>query len=388
MHKIINLGCKLNQYEGFCLAKKFGDIKDLIIVNTCCVTKEAEIKSLKKFRQAIRRYPTSKIIATGCACRIAPEKFSKAHQVIDNVERIDLIKNILPEPDRSRYFLKIQDGCNGTCAFCIVAKVRNTIKSKSLAEIVEEISWATALGYKEVVLVGANIGLYGIDLGLSLTDLLKTLAEVNILTRVRLSSIEPQFIDEELIAGLKELPFCRHFHIPIQSGDNRVLLQMGRGYDVSHLGKVIELVSKNFTDVAISGDVIVGFPGEGEKEFLNTFDFLKANPFTHLHVFPYSPRPFTRSYSLGDPVPAGVKNERLWQLKNLIAEKNYRYRLGLIDKRFGAIIEQKIGKSTIGLTDNYCRVIIDSMQKKHDLVTIKITEVTSELTFGSVLENE
>jgi threonylcarbamoyladenosine tRNA methylthiotransferase MtaB len=384
LRKLINLGCKLNQYEGYCLLKKFSGLDDLVIVNTCCVTREAEKKSLKKLKQAIKKYPKAEIIATGCACRIAPEKFRRAHKVIDNVERIELIENILPEPNKSRYFLKIQDGCNGRCTFCIVAKVRATIKSKTLMDIVEEIAWANALGYKEIVLVGANIGLYGIDLDLSLTDLLREIAGIKDLPRVRLSSVEPQFVNDELIAVLRDLPFCRHFHIPIQSADDRILGGMGRGYDASHLGKIIELISKNFSDAAISGDVIVGFPGEGEEEFLNTYNFLAASCFTHLHVFPYSPRPGTEAYELGDPIPGDVKNERLWRLKNLIAEKNYKFRLGLIGKDFGTIIEERIGPSSIGLTDNYCRVMIDSRQGKNALVRVRITTVTEKATAGTI----
>ncbi len=388
MPKLINLGCKLNQYEGFCLSKKFAHLEDLIIVNTCCVTREAELKSLKKYRQALKKYPESKIIATGCVCRIAPEKFSKAYQVIDNVKRIELIDNILPEPEKSRYFLKIEDGCNGACTFCIVSKIRDTIKSKPPADIVEEISWATALGYKEIVLVGANIGLYGFDIGLGFTDLLKTLAEIKNLPRIRLSSIEPQFVSEELIAGLKQLPFCRHLHIPIQSGDDSVLSKMGRTYDVSHLTEIIELIAKNFTDVAIGADVIVGFPVEENREFENTFNFLKSKPFTHIHVFPYSPRPLTSSFALGNPIAGNVKNERLWQLKDLIAEKNYQFRLGLIGKTIDAIIEENRDKASIGLTDNYLRVVLDSKQKKNELMKIKITQVTKESTLGSVIDNQ
>ena len=388
MPKLINLGCKLNQYEGFCLIKKFGHLDDLVVVNTCCVTKEAEQKSLKKYRQALKKYPQGRIIATGCVCRLTPEKFSKAYQVIDNVQRVELIENILPEPGKSRYFLKIEDGCNGTCTFCIVSKIRNTVRSKPLADIVEEVSWAIALGFKEIVLVGANIGLYGFDSGLCLTDLLKTLAEIKDLPRIRLSSIEPQFISDELIADLKQLPFCRHFHIPIQSGDDHVLSGMGRNYDIFRLNKIIELVSTNFTDVAIGADVIVGFPTEGDTEFANTYNFLNTNPFTHLHVFPYSPRPQTEAYSHGNPVPGNLKNGRLWQLKDLIAEKNYQFRLGLIGKNLDAIIEENRDKSSIGLTDNYLRVALDSKQKKNERMKIKITQVTKESTLGSVSSNE
>ena len=374
----------MNQYEGFCLIKKFAHIDDLIIVNTCCVTKEAELKSFRKYQRAVKKYPKSKVIATGCACRFNPDRFAGAYQVLDNVQRIDVIKDILPTPDKSRYFLKIEDGCNENCSFCIVSKVRNKIKSKSIADIEKEVNWAMSLRFKEIVLVGANIGLYGFDSGSRLTDLLKALKRIPDLPRIRLSSIEPRFMSQELIQGLKEIPFCHHFHLPIQSADDDVLSQMGRAYDVSYLEEMINLIRRNFDDVAIGADIIVGFPGEGEKEFSNTYDFIKSYPFTNLHIFPYSQRPLTRAYDLGDPVLPAAKKERLWQLKDLIAEKNYGFRQSLVDKTFDCIIENSKTDSSIGLTDNYVRVRIKDHLLKNKLIKIRITEATKDLTFGVV----
>jgi threonylcarbamoyladenosine tRNA methylthiotransferase MtaB len=383
LQKIFNLGCKLNQYEGYCLLEKFANIEDLVIVNTCCVTREAEIKSLKKFRHAIKNYPTCKIIASGCACRLHPEKFAAAHEIIDNVERNILIKDILPHPDRARFFLKIEDGCNEACTYCIVAKVRDKVESKALNAIENEINWAKDLGYKEIVLVGANIGLYGIDRGSSLADLLKFLSTIPDSPRIRLSSIEPKFINREIIKLLKDLPLCRHFHIPVQSADNHILELMKRGYDVSYLENTIHLISDNFHDVAIGGDVIVGFPGEEEKNFLNTFQFIESNPFTHLHVFPYSPRPCTEAYDLGDPVPRNIKRQRLWQLKKLIARKNHQFRKSLQDKIFNIIIEQS-GDEVSGLTDNYTRVVVNGDYSENSLLRVKIIKVLEDKTIGKV----
>lgn len=384
MQKIFNLGCKLNQYEGFCLLKKFADIEDLVIVNTCCVTKEAEIKSLRKFRSALKRYPNNKVIATGCACRFSPEKFAAAHRVIDNVQRNYLIKDILPEPKKSRFFLKIEDGCNDNCTYCIVSKVRHKIESKTIDEINREIHWAISLGYKEIVLVGANIGLYGVDIGLRLIDLLKSLSTVSYLPRIRLSSIEPKFLDSELIKSLKDLPLCRHFHIPIQSADNSILSRMKRGYDVSHLEKIIDLININFDNVAIGGDVIVGFPGEGEDEFSNTYKFIESTFFTHLHIFPYSPRFGTEAYSLGDPILREEKKRRLWRLKKLVQRKNYQFRKNLLNKTFNIIVEKNDGFVS-GLTDNYIRVVVDRNCGEDKLLKVKITDVTEDTTFGDVI---
>ncbi len=375
----------MNQYEGFCLLKKFADTEDLVIVNTCCVTREAEIKSLRKLRYAVKEYPNSTVVATGCSCRINPEKFAAAHQVIDNVQRNYLIKNILPEPAKSRFFLKIEDGCNAHCTYCIVPKVRDKIESKTIDKIKKEIDWALSLGHKEIVLVGANIGLYGIDRGLRLADLLKALGNMRDLPRVRLSSIEPKFIDTEFIMALKDVPFCRHFHIPLQSADDDILSRMRRGYDVHYLEMVLDLIDRNFSDVAIGGDAIVGFPGEEEREFKNTYAFIDAHPFTHLHVFPYSPRPGTQAYKLGDPVPKGEKRKRLWQLKELIEEKNYRFRQTLKSKLFTIVMEKHNGCIS-GLTDNYIRVTIDGNYCERRLLDVKITHVTRDRTIGDVVK--
>lgn len=383
MNILFNFGCKLNQYEGFCLLKKFATSDNFIVVNTCCVTKEAEIKSLRKLKQLIRRHPRSRIIVAGCACTLYPEKFSQAHKVINNNARNLLIKGIFPTPEKARYFLKIQDGCNEFCTYCVVPYVRKRLESKPLLEIIREIEWAKSLNFQEIVLVGANIGLYGVDNGSSLFDLLKMLRNIPDLPRIRLSSIEPKFINPELIYSLKDLPFCRHFHIPIQSANNKVLLLMRRNYDASHLERSIALIQENFSDVAIGADVIVGFPFENEKEFFYTYKFIQHNPFTHLHVFPYSPRTNTIAYKYGDPVSYQEKKYRLRLLREMIQEKNYRFRKGLVGKRLNIIVE-KNNSNTSGLTDNYIRVKVIEKCKERRLVAIKINEVTRDATFGSI----
>lgn len=387
MQKIFNIGCKLNQYEGFCLLKKYADVKDVVIVNTCCVTREAEIKSLKKFRYALKRYPKNTIIATGCACRLYPEKYAHAHEVIDNVERNALIENILPTPEKARYFLKIQDGCSGCCTYCIVSKVREKVESKAIQDIKEEINWARSLGYKEIVLVGANIGLYGNESGASLKHLLIGLRDIPDSPRIRLSSIEPQFIDVDLVACLKDIPFCRHFHIPMQSADDEILSNMKRNYDNAFLNKIVDIIYRSFDDVAIGADIIVGFPTEGEKEYSKTYAFVESNPITHLHVFTYSPRPGTEAFTLGDPVPKAEKKRRLWQLKSLIGKKNYVFRQRLKNKLFTIITEENHSEIS-GFTDNYVRIIVDGEWRGNELLDVKITDVAREKTFGEVVHTD
>lgn len=382
MRTIYNIGCKLNQYEGYCLFEKYSHVENLVVVNTCCVTKEAETKSVRKLRSALRKFPDSTIVATGCACQLARGKFSGAHRIIDNVERNRLIQGIYPRPNRSRYFLKIQDGCNEKCTFCIVPKVRDTIVSKPIEIVIDEIHWARHCGYHEIVLVGANIGLYGIEKEMRLHDLLKALSTVRDLPRIRLSSIEPKFVDAELIACLKDLPFCRHFHIPLQSADNVVLDRMNRGYAVDHLQHIVDLIHAHFNDCAIGADIIVGFPSEGEREFQSTYQFVEMNPFTHLHVFPYSVRPGTVASTFGDVVSRQEKRRRLWQLQKLIAHKSYVFRKGLRGKTLRVIVEQHDG-SVLGVTDNYIRVEVDEDCTERGVYPITVTRVTPQKTYGT-----
>lgn len=380
---LFNVGCKLNQYEGHCLSEKFHNDDDVIIVNTCCVTHEAEVKSLKKFRQAKRNFPDKKIIVTGCLVQLRPELFS-GYETINNEERNNIIENIFPEPRKARYFLKIEDGCNQPCTFCVVSILRKRIISKPVEIIKKEIEWAKNLGFNEVVLVGANIGLYGSDIGSSLIEIFKGISKIKILPRIRLSSLEPNFINAELISCLKDLPICRHFHIPIQSGDDRILSLMGRQYNSDYLKNIFELITKNFSDVAIGADIIVGFPEEKEIEFKNTYDLIHNSPITHLHIFTYSPRHITEAYKFGNPIGAEEKKKRFWMLKKLIIEKNYKFRKNLIDKEIFAIIEKKRGVVK-GLTDNYIQVNIDQPCQERELRAIKITKVTETETFGMVL---
>jgi threonylcarbamoyladenosine tRNA methylthiotransferase MtaB len=387
LRKLINLGCKLNQYEGRCLFERFSHIDDLLVVNTCCVTKEAEVKSQKKFRSIRRNFPNAYVIATGCACRLHPSEYAGADRMIDNVERNAFIKNVLPRPEKARYFLKIQDGCNMPCTFCIVSKLRNTIESRTPQSIEREIIHARSSGYSEVVLVGANIGLYGRELNTGLPELLYEISRVNDSPRIRLSSVEPLFINRRLVRVLKEIPFCRHFHIPIQSADDSILKKMNRGYDVAYLSETIDMLQSSFPDIAIGADVIVGFPDEGVSEFLNTYRFIEQNPFTHLHVFPYSPRPLTPALSLGNPIPAIEKKRRLWELKNLIQRKNYEFRRTLLHKDFDVVIESSNGKYS-GLTDNYIRVALNQPCRINDMVRVRIDRVTHEHTTASIYTEE
>jgi threonylcarbamoyladenosine tRNA methylthiotransferase MtaB len=386
LKKLINLGCKLNQYEGFCLLERFGDAEDVVIVNTCCVTHEAEVKSLKKYRYALRTFKNAAVIVTGCLCRMCPEKFSAAHQIIDNVARNMLIADVLPAPERSRYFLKIEDGCVSTCTFCVVKNVRQVVESKSLEEVDREIRWAVAHGYHEIVIVGANIGLYGSERGLSLAALLEHLATKRNLPRIRLSSLEPSFVAPDVLKRLQDIPFCRHIHIPIQSADDELLGRMGRQYRAADLDKAIELITSQFNDIAIGADVIVGFPGEDRAAFERTAEFIDRHPFTHIHVFTYSPRPGTEAFAFGDPVPHHEKKRRSRYLYGMVREKNFAFRKTHQGKACDIVLE-KTGSRLEGLTDNYIRISLDDCPVSEGVVRVLIMDVTRTQTMGRVVSD-
>lgn len=381
---LYNLGCKLNQYEGHALCAAFADDADVVIVNTCCVTREAEIKSLRRLRHCRRKYPGKKLVATGCLCLLHPEKFAEADRIISLPDRNKLIDRSFPKPEKSRYFLKIQDGCTEPCTYCIVPRVRPKLESKDIPDILREIAWVRENGFGEVVLVGANIGLYGQEQGRDLAGLIQTLAGHDIQPRVRLSSIEPRFLTPELLSALAALRVCRHFHIPIQSADDSVLKAMGRRGDRSALDLTINRIAKAFPEAAIGADIIVGFPAEDEAAFLRTYEFIREKPFTHLHVFPYSPRPGTQVESLGDPVPAAVKKERRLRLQKLIHDKHLEFRRALAGQILDAVVERNSLGEMSALTDNYLWVRIAGSHPSGARIKVKITVVEPHVTAGMV----
>jgi threonylcarbamoyladenosine tRNA methylthiotransferase MtaB len=382
---LYNLGCKVNQYEGHALRAAIIPGDDLVIVNTCCVTHEAVIKSLRRLRHVRKKYPDHKVIATGCACLLYPEKFSDADRVITLAERDELIRRVYPSPSKSRYFLKIQDGCSESCTYCIVPRVRPKLASKTIPEIRTEIGWARSQGFGEVVLVGANIGLYGAERGMTLPGLINALAEIGPEPRIRLSSIEPKFLTPELIAAISRLPACRHFHIPIQSADDRILRVMGREKTRAELSQLLGLAAAAFPGAAFGADLIVGFPGEDEAAFQRTFDFIKDQPFTHLHVFPYSPRPGTAAEPFGDPVTKPEKKNRLWRLKKMIQEKNLCFRRRWLGQVLDAIVEHDTTGAISALTDNYIRVWIKGFFPFGARIKVRITAAEPQFTMGRAL---
>lgn len=382
---LINTGCKVNQYEGYCLEQRYARDEKVVIINTCCVTREAEIKSLKRLRQARRDYPDHRIVVTGCMCSLPGKRFGDKVEILTNEQRNREIATLLPARQRSRYFLKIQDGCIGQCSYCVVSRIRTVLYSKPIAVVKKEIEHARHLGYNEIVLVGANIGLYGAESGGSLVSLLREIERIRDLPRIRLSSLEPSYVTRELHQALKALPFCRHFHIPIQSACDSILRGMARPYTRQDLQRLVDIIVHDYADVCLAADVIVGFPGEDEKAFLDTAAFIQGNPFVHIHVFPYSPRPITPAYKLGDPIGFREKKNRLWKLRNIIRDKNHDFRQRLVGQVCDVIIEKHKGVLT-GLTDHYIRVLFEPLPdkaKEKELRLVRMLRATRDDTWAA-----
>lgn len=380
---IKTLGCKVNYAESEKLANFFKKegyeiVKNekeanTILLNTCVVTKEAEKNSYKWLNFYKKR--NYQIILTGCLTpflnnqKISPDGQIK---IIPLKEKQRLIEKEEILPIRRRVFLKIVDGCEQLCNYCLVSRIRGKIKSLCEDWIIKECQRLSNLGIEEIVLCGINLGAYGKDIGTSLKNLLRRLAKEVKNLRFRLSSLEVNTIDEELLTTLiqltKEGIICPHFHLPLQSAANRILIKMGRSYTVEEYEQVLTRLVENLPDVNIGCDVMVGYIGEAEADFLATYRFLERMPFAYFHVFPFSKRPFTPAFKEEETVSLKKKKERLKILLNLRAKKIEEYCQKFFNKvRLGILIEDDIY-----LTDNYLNVKVFSNNKTK--IPIKILD--------------
>jgi threonylcarbamoyladenosine tRNA methylthiotransferase MtaB len=389
------LGCKINQHETDAMRRAaasegisivpFDAEADVYVINTCSVTAKSDYQCRQTIRAAIRRREGARVIVTGCYAETRPQEIRNipgVSMVLGNREKTIITRYLSGSgvheqaltpvnhetfEVRTREFLKVQDGCDSRCTYCIVPLARGASRSIAREQVLRMFDQAVDKGCPEVVLSGIHIGRYGHDLDPSetLTSLVRDLLARRKQARIRLSSIEPNEITDELVDMLGH-GLCRHLHIPLQSGDDAILCSMNRTYNSRSYKTLVETVAAKVPDIAIGADVMAGFPGEGEKEFQNTYDLIKDLPFTHLHVFSYSPRPGTPAAAMKGQVPDRIKKERNEALRALEFKKNLAFREGLIGKMLGTVLEkgQKIGEGMIsGLTDNYVRVHVSGVQE-------------------------
>lgn len=421
--KIITLGCKVNQYESAFIEESLLDMgcrranqareADLVVVNTCIVTARASYQSRQALRRAIRETPRAIIAAVGCYGQVFPDELSK-------IDGVDIIagnkgKSSLPGlltkvshhnpplvvreefvplnhfehapitrfSDRTRAFLKIQDGCESFCSYCIVPKARGPQRSLGPHRVIELLKGLERSGYKEVVLAGVHLGKYGADFGNDM-DLTKLLAEIRgnrCRLRIRLSSLEPMEIEENLIALTARHDWlCRHFHISLQSGDDEVLRRMNRHYTARMVTRVINDIARLIPQVCIGVDVLVGFPGETDRAFNNTFGLLQDLPVSYLHVFPYSRREGTAAAGFPDQLDHKNIKERTLLLRRLDKEKRRIFWASLVGGSFPVLTEGWVpgdGKQISGLSDNYVRFAFPSSSLiKNEIVKVRAERVT------------
>ncbi|MGB9663310.1 MAG: tRNA (N(6)-L-threonylcarbamoyladenosine(37)-C(2))-methylthiotransferase MtaB [Ignavibacteria bacterium] len=423
------LGCKLNYAEtsvignsflkrGFSITD-FDSRADVYVINTCTVTENAERECRQIIRRALRHNPNGFVIVTGCYAQLRPEQIQKIEGVdlvlgskekfeifnfLDSFEKKDLacvyVSSLeklndfgpaftpLPE-DRTRAFLKIQDGCDYKCSFCTIPKARGLSRSQPEDETVSQLSELVEKGFKEIVLTGVNVGDYGSKIGTNLYNLLKKLIKVDGDFRIRISSIEPNLLTDEIIELVaSEDKLCKHFHIPLQSGSDKILKKMQRRYLSKLYAERIEKVKSLIPQAGIGVDVIVGFPGEDENDFKATQEFIANLPVSYLHVFTYSERPGTPASEMKEQVPKNERRRRTNTLRILSARKKYQFYLEMIGTEQKVLFEHRDDDGSIkGFTSNYIRVVTNLQSDlTNKFADFKLMDLKNDLVVGEVIK--
>lgn len=426
-----NVGCKLNTYEIEALTNgldlrgyeivPFSAQADVYVVNTCTVTGSGDSDSRKAVRRAKRQNPDATVVATGCYAQRRPQELDAAGAdlVIGNGQKAQLLDKLAAhlggapvEPcspqtrprteqflaiegavnqGRTRGMLQIQDGCDEHCTYCIIPTVRGHSASRKASEIVEQARTMVASGYRELALTGVHTGSYGYDQDdqHALVALLVELTQIDGLERIRLNSIEPGYVDDALIDFAAASPkFCRHFHVPLQSGDDQILKRMGRRYNRAYYAERIERIATLIPDCAIGADVMVGFPGESDRQFMQTRALLADLPMTYLHVFSYSLREGTPAERLRDHQEKSVMKDRSQNLIALGEAKRLAFHQRFVGQHLQILAEGRPDPATglqVGLSDNYIKTLFTGSAQRNEFLTVHIEQAREDLVFGARL---
>lgn len=378
-----SLGCRLNQSEIQALERALVAAGHVVVaaperaavcvLNTCAVTAAAERKSRHRLRALARANPQARIAALGCYATLAPETCAAlpgVAWVIPNDEKEQTVGLIAPAPAsqsadkglsrwRTRAFVKVQDGCDNHCTYCLTRILRGPSRSRPLEEVVTEVQTLADAGYREAVLTGVNLGSYGHDRGQSdgLRHLVAALLAHTDIPRLRLSSLEPWAVDEDFFRLWENPRLCRQIHLPLQAGHDETLRRMGRRITTARFARLVEAARAAIPDAAITTDIIVGFPGEDETAFRAGYEFVAALGFARLHVFPYSPRPGTPAAAFPDQVPHAERERRARRMRALGDALAARFRRRFVGRRMAVLWESRRDGHWQGLTDNYLRVV-------------------------------
>lgn len=418
----ITLGCKVNQYETNAMIQKFiekgYDIvdytnkADIYIVNTCTVTNMSDRKSRQMLRRVKEINPHAIVAACGCYAQVAKERLEKISEIdliLGNNEKKEIVKYVeefiqkneetnkkieetedvmhtlefvdfgnVTYTEKTRAVIKVQDGCDRFCSYCIIPYARGRVRSRKPKSIISEIKSIANKGIKEVVITGIHVASYGKDFKeeYRLIDLLEEINKIEGIKRIRLGSIEPLLITEEFISRLVKLEkVCHHFHLSLQSGCDETLKRMNRKYTTKEFENIVSILRKNYEDVILTTDIIVGFPGESEEEFHNTYEFLEKIKFYKMHVFKYSPRKGTKAAIMDKQINGNVKEERSQKLIDLSNKNEKKYNETYLGKEVEVLFEEKKENIYKGHTKNY--ILVHLPEK--DIQSNKIENIENEI---------
>lgn len=419
----ITLGCKLNFAETTSIVRefnengyqtvKFSEKADVVIINSCTVTAQAERKSVYAAKKAAKISPDAKIIVVGCAAQTNPERFLNIPQVelvlstSDKFKAFSLINGTVEKKiyscdinevsnfdhaysttERTRSFLKIQDGCDYKCSYCTIPKARGKSRNTKIYEIINDANTIAKTGVKEIILTGVNIGDFGKSTGETFFNLIKELEKVHGIERYRISSIEPNLLTSEIIDFVAESEkFMPHFHIPLQAGSDDVLKLMKRRYNTTMFRDKIHEVHQKLPDAFLGIDVIVGFPGETSDNFQQTYELLSSLPISYLHIFPYSDREGTVASKIAKKVPSEWIKDREKTLKKLSDEKNITFNERFLSKKRSVLFEGNIKNGGIyGFTDNYLKVYVKTNSDlKNKIKEVELISQNDDVIFGEIV---
>lgn len=422
---IITFGCKVNSYESEYIKEQMlnnqytfideHETSDIVIVNTCSVTNIADNKCQKMIRSIRRENPSAILVVCGCSAEnlrdiynnmdidilIGNTKKSEIVSLINNYIKTNHEYHFFSNEEKksfenmsvtnysnlTRAFVKIEDGCENFCAFCIIPYVRGNIRSKDMSDIIKEVNDLVAHGHKEIVLTGINTGAYGKDKGYDLTDLIKELSKINNLERIRISSIEMTEINDKFISEYKNNhKICPHLHVSLQSGSAKILKLMNRKYTKeSYLDNIRKIIASR-PDTNLTTDVIVGFPGETEDDFQECINFCKEVGFSKIHVFPYSKREGTVASTMNNQIPNEIKKERARRLINIDQELELSFNKKYLNQEINVLIEETKNGKSYGHTNNFIKVEIAEKLEKNQNYKIKVIEAYPLYVIGKIVK--
>lgn len=410
-YRVATLGCRTNQYESAAYEKQLkemgmaransGESADLCIVNTCTVTESADSSSRHQIRQLRRENPGAKIVVTGCLADRLPKEIgtmTEVDEVVPNKSKENLLAQIFPEEElpefaidqfggHTRAFVKVQDGCNSFCTYCIIPYVRGRSRSRDVDSILREVEKLTSNGYKEVVITGVNVGDFdGNGKGVTLAELVREIDQIKGLERLRISSIDPDEVDEALLdAVISGKTTCHSMHIVLQSGSNAILKKMNRKYTRQMFLEAIDKCKSASKDFTFTTDIIVGFPGETDSDFADTIDLMEQIEFAKVHMFPYSPRDRTRAALYSNQISAQVKNARKQEVLRLSEKIAYDLRERYVGRTMPVLLESREGEHFSGHTENFLQVLVPHEGlKSNTIVDVALKENTPKGLVGCV----